>query len=225
MRRKNYFTYWEKVDDIDLSVTGITEDGEQMEFSWRTMYGRQSKEIAYSGDQTSGYNGGSEYFDVDVDAFKKKYPTVKYLVFANNIFSYSTFKQCVCRAGYMVRDKRSSGNVFEPKTVKTSFVIDSDSTFSYLFGIDLEANEFVWLNVERDSNIHVAGSSSMSFLIDYFKTVDIMSVADLFEMLATEVVSDPAEADVILSDGEVSAKDGATVIRSCDTEKIKAILG
>jgi hypothetical protein len=52
-----------------------------------------------------------------------------------------------------------------------------------------------------------------------------MSVADLFTMLATEVVTDPAEADVILSDGKVNAKEGADIIHSYDTEKIRAILG
>ena len=62
------FTYWEKVNDIDLSVIGIRTDGSQREFSWRSMYGCQSEAIAFSGDQTSGYNGGSEYFDVDLDA-------------------------------------------------------------------------------------------------------------------------------------------------------------
>ncbi|MCR4690630.1 MAG: hypothetical protein K5739_04745, partial [Lachnospiraceae bacterium] len=30
------FTYWEKVDDIDLSVFGISEEGRRIEFSWRT---------------------------------------------------------------------------------------------------------------------------------------------------------------------------------------------
>ena len=52
------FTYWERVDDIDLSAFALGEDGDQIEFSWRTFYGGRS--IVFSGDETSGYRGESE---------------------------------------------------------------------------------------------------------------------------------------------------------------------
>ena len=64
------FTYWEKVNDIDLSVFALTEDGNRREFSWRTMSRHQSGAITYSGDETSGYLGGSEYFDINLPEFK-----------------------------------------------------------------------------------------------------------------------------------------------------------
>ena len=63
------FTYWEKVDDIDLSVFGLDEYNKLREFSWRTMAHSQSEAITYSGDKTDGYNGGSEYFDIVFDDF------------------------------------------------------------------------------------------------------------------------------------------------------------
>ena len=44
----------------------LTEDGNRREFSWRTMSRHQSGAITYSGDQTSGYLGGSEYFDINL---------------------------------------------------------------------------------------------------------------------------------------------------------------
>lgn len=67
------FTYWEKVNDIDLSVFALTEDGNRREFSWRTMSRHQSGAITYSGDETSGYLGGSEYFDINLPEFKAQY--------------------------------------------------------------------------------------------------------------------------------------------------------
>ncbi len=218
------FTYWEKVNDIDLSVIGITEDGRQIEFSWRTMYNQQSLELAYSGDQTSGYNGGSEYFDINVSLFKKKHPEIKYLVFCNNVYSGTYFSGCLCKAGYMLRDVEESGEVFEPKTVKSSFIINCDSTFAYLFGIDLEKNDFVWLNASRDSNAIVAGATLLAFLIDYFKIISILNVGTLFEMLATEIVESPEDADVIVSDEKLEVREGVEVIRSCDFEKITALI-
>ncbi|MBQ5932914.1 MAG: TerD family protein, partial [Lachnospiraceae bacterium] len=153
------FTYWEKVDDIDLSCFGLTDDGKRIEFSWRTMAGQQSDAITYSGDQTSGFKGGSEYFDIKLETFKKKYPDVKYVVFCNNVFSRLRFCDCFCKAGYMLRDIEGSGQIFEPKSVASSYIINSDSTFAYLFGIDLEKNDFIWLNMNKDSYAPVAGES------------------------------------------------------------------
>ena len=80
------FTYWEKVNDIDLSVFALTEDGNRREFSWRTMSGRQSAAITYSGDETSGYQGGSEYFDINLPEFKALYSEYRYLIFAITLF-------------------------------------------------------------------------------------------------------------------------------------------
>lgn len=218
------FTYWEKVNDIDLSVIALTKDHRQLEFSWRSMWGRQSSAITYSGDQTSGYNGGSEYFDVDLEAFMTEYPQAEYLVFCNNVFSDKPFSKCLCKAGYMDRDVLDNGEVFEPKTVATSFQITCDSTFAYLFGIDLKTSELVWLNVSRDSNARVAGTTSLDFLKDYINACQLMNVQKLFSMLATEVVETPEDADVVVTDDAVSVKENAEIIHSYDTERILALM-
>ena len=218
------FTYWEKVNDIDLSVIALTKDHRQLEFSWRSMWGRQSNAITYSGDQTSGYNGGSEYFDVDLETFMTEYPQAEYLVFCNNVFSGKPFSKCLCKAGYMDRDVLDNGEVFEPKTVATSFQITCDSTFGYLFGIDLKTRELVWLNVSRDSNARVAGTTSLDFLKDYINACQLMNVQKFFSMLATEVVETPEDADVVVTDDAVSVKENAEIIHSYDTERILALM-
>lgn len=238
------FTYWEKVNDIDLSVFGIDEEGRQTEFSWRTMAGRQSAALTYSGDETSGYKGGSEYFDVDVEEFRRIYPGIKYLVFCDNVFSGVPFDKCFCKAGYMLRDVEDSGEVYEPKTVQTSFLINCNSTFAYLFGIDLETNDFLWLNVSRSGDVTVAGTTDLRFLLDYFHVTEVLNVYSFFEMMATELVEDPAEAEVIVSDAympdqkasldsdspdqeESSVSDSPKVpeiIRSYDFERILALM-
>lgn len=212
------FTYWEKVDDIDLSCFGIRDNGSHIEFSWRSMYDRQSEAITYSGDETSGYNGGSEYFDIDLDKFKEMYPDVKKIIFANNVYSNCTFKNCFCKAGFMMRDVDDSGEIYEPKTVKTSFTINCDSHYAYLFGIDLDSREMVWLNISNDSNCRVAGMSEMDYLLNYFKYTDIISMYDFAGICATEIVSSPEKADVIFSDSIENA------IHSYDIDKIIAIM-
>lgn len=219
------FTYWEKVNDIDLSVMGLTDDGQQTEFSWRTMADRQSDVLLFSGDQTSGYKGGSEYFDIDPEGFRKMYPRVRYLVFCNNVYSGIFFSECVCTAGYMLRDLSDSGEVFEPKTVKSSFAINCESTFAYLFALDLEKNDFVWLNTARSGSDRVAGESSLAYLIKQINMTEIINVGSFFEMAASETVDSMEKADIIVSDGEIPpTAEGSIVVRSTDTEKILTVL-
>lgn len=194
------FTYWEKVNDIDLSVIGITSNGSQREFSWRTMASQQSEALTFSGDETSGYHGGSEFFDIDLAGFQKLFPDIQYLIFCDNVFSGSNFDKCFCKAGFMMRDLLDSGEIYEPKTVQTAFRIDCPSTFAYLFGVDLRSREMIWLNVSRAGNAIVAGETNMSFLLDYFNTTNVMNVYRFFEMATTELVTDPAKADLIVSD-------------------------
>ena len=221
------FTYWEKVRDIDLSVFGIRPDGEQKEFSWRTMSGNQSSGITYSGDVTDGYKGGSEFFDIDTEALRKEYPSIRYLVFCNNVFSRVPFSACVCRAGYMIRDTEDSGAVFEPKTIESSFAIDCDSMFAYLFGFDLFTNDIIWLNMSRNSSENVAGNTSMDFLTSYFHVTDVINVASFFEMMAEEVVDDISAADVVVTNKNIDASklaEGAEVVREYDYEKMIALM-
>jgi hypothetical protein len=235
------FTYWEKVDDIDLSVIGMDEEGLQTEFSWRTMAMNQSGAITYSGDETSGYNGGSEYFDIDLEKFHELYPAIRKLVFCDNVYSGFNFETCYCTAGFMKRDLLDSGEIYEPKTIESAFRVNCPGMFAYLFGIDLEKREFVWLNLSRDAHVTVAGTTSLAFLLDYFDVTEKMNVYRFFEWMATELVTDPAKADVIVSDrreiweqANVGATDGQVSgnleqkekewIHSYDFEKLLALM-
>ncbi len=221
------FTWWEQVDDIDLSLIGLDGQGRQTEFSWRTMSRRAAGDrsaVLFSGDQTAGYDGGSEYFDVDIAAFRQAYPDVRFLVFCDNIYSNAAFDSCFCMAGCMTRRDVDSGEVFEPKTVETAFRITGAGRFAYLFGIDLEKNELVWLNLLQGADAAVAGETSLAFLLDYMAITSVYNVYDFFKMMAREVVDDPADADVVVSDRPFSLPEGTEVIRSADQEKLIAFM-
>lgn len=83
----------------------------------------------------------------------------------------------------MLRDWDDSGQVYEPKTVKSAYLVNCESTFAYLFGIDLSTNEFVWLNVAKNSKSRVVGDTNLSFLTDYFPLTDVMNMYDFFSIL------------------------------------------
>lgn len=218
------FTYWEKVNDIDLSVIGVNNDGQQKEFSWRSMYGEQSKAITFSGDETSGFNGGAEYFDLDLDLLKVKFKEFRYFILCNNVYSGVPFNKALCKAGFMMRSKKDSGEIFEPKTVTSSYLIDCDTTFAFLYAIDVETHEIVWLNLGKESRAIIAGNSNLSFLLDYLNATDVINLHSFFTMLATEVVENSEDADVVVCDQPVKTKEGAKVIHSYDTDEILPLL-
>ncbi|MBP5224071.1 MAG: TerD family protein, partial [Lachnospiraceae bacterium] len=213
------FTYWEKVNDIDLSVIGLDAQNRQHEFSWRTMASNQSGAITYSGDQTSGYNGGSEFFDIDLPLFRETHPEIRYMIFCNNVYTSGVgFDGCVCTAGYMLRDTEDSGEVFDPKTVLSSYTINCPASYAFLFALDLERNEFVWLNAAVNSSAPVAGDTNVTVLNRLFKATDIMSLYDLLVLQASSLTDDPAEADVVATDKEVEAREDALRIHSYDID-------
>ena len=124
----------------------------------------------------------------------------------------------------MLRDWEDSGQEYEPKTVKSAYRINCESTFAYLFGIDLLTNEFIWLNIAKDGNSRVAGDTTLSFLTDYFHLTEIMNMYDFFSMMAEKIVDDPMEADVIVTDHEIEGAVEAEIIREYDLEKIRALM-
>lgn len=219
------FTYWEKVNDIDLSMIGIGKDGREYEFSWRTMYHEQGETITFSGDEVSGYEGGSEYFDVNLERLVKERPYLKYIVFCDNVYSGSDFSECECTAGYMMRDKVDSGEVFEPKTVKTAFRVTADSTYAYLFAVDLETREFIWLNSSVNSRGVIAANGRVKNALARIGELDVMSAGDLLRFAATEVVDDPALADVCFTDEDLPKVEGREQIKSYEYTRIMSLLG
>lgn len=235
------FTYWEKVKDIDLSGFLITNDWEKVEFSWRSMYGLQSDAVTFSGDQVNGYNGGSEYFDINLDLLKKAYPFGRYLVFCDNVYSEKDFNECDCRAGFMIRDEKltevpnwkgeirkhgvsvNASEIFDPKTVATSFRVSAASSFAYLFAIDLETREMIWLNMNQKGNTRVAGEAEFKWLDKYLKMADAFNIENLYAMAGTWV-EDAEDADILVTDNSELETEGKQIIHSWDYEKMLELL-
>ncbi|MCR4661302.1 MAG: hypothetical protein K5765_04785 [Clostridia bacterium] len=219
------FIYWEKVNDVDLGLVGISENGDIIQiFNWHSIE-RNVEMIAFSGDQTSGYNGGSEYFDINTELLKEKFPTMRYLITTANVYSSRPFSRFICSAGYMVRDKISSGEVFEPKTVKTSFTIDCESTVAIPFAIDLSTNEMVWLNIKQSSFAIDAYNNSYVFIANILQNKYDFSVKTLFTYCAKKIVETPEEADIVVSD-EVfeNLNENQKQVHSYDLDYIRSLL-
>jgi hypothetical protein len=220
------FTYWEKVNDIDLSAMLYDEDMNVAgEFSWRsyTANGAASSGFIFSGDQTCGYKGGSEYFDFKLETIQKNYPRARYIVLNNNVFSGINFSECYCKAGFMLRDKFKSGEVFEPKTVQTSYLVNAQSTFCHLFAIDMKTRELIWLNVNKNSKAIVGGTESGAYLKKYMKLTESLNIYDAFSHMGSKVDSIDecrSERDLILTPDRVDIDTKAELITLQDLEKL-----
>ena len=146
------------------------------------------------------------------------------MIFCYNVFSHATFDSCVCTAGFMMRDILDSGEIYEPKTVKTSFMVNAKSTFAYLFALDLIERKIIWLNIAANRASHVAGDNDLSFLKSYFDICKVMNVGKFFKIMAGEITDDPKEADILITDKNYPTKEGAEVISSFDTDRILALM-
>lgn len=232
------FTYWEKVNDVDLSCWLVDKDFENIKkFDWNEWrdanYFKKSgwdlNSVTFSGDQTSGYNGGSEYFDINIDKVIETYSASRYMIFFNNVYSGVKFKDVFCKAGYMLRDKFNSGEVYEPKTVQTAFNITSDSMYCALFAIDLQSREMIWLNQNVDSNARCSFTEDNSWVKKYLNLAKYLNVYKLFENVGDRA-NDPKECvgedDYIITKEPIdtSFETKATIITAYTTEKIMSFI-
>ena len=64
----------------------------------------------------------------------------------------------------------------------------------------------------------------MEFLLDYLNIAEVINLFDFAWDLATEVVEDPAEADVIFSDKDEPLREGVELIRSHNVERLIELL-
>lgn len=231
------FTYWEKVNDIDLSCWLVDKDFENIQkFDWNSWGNRRYHyanwdidAVTFSGDQTSGFNGGSEYFDIDIDKVMEAYSGSRYMIFFNNVYSAVKFKDVFCKAGYMLRDKFNSGEVYEPKTVQTAFNITADSTYCALFAIDLQNREMIWLNQNVYSNARCSFAEDNSWVKKYMNLAKYLNVYKLFENVG-EKVNDPKECvgenDYIITKEPINTnfETKAAIITAYTPEKIMSFI-
>lgn len=213
------FVYWEKVNDIDLAMIGFNKDGSMEEFSWRNMSRKDGSSILFSGDETRGYDGGSEYFDVDIERVKKEYPNLTHLVCCANVFSGVNFSQIVAKGGYMTRDKVGSGEVYEPKTVKSNLDLTAETLGVVMYALDIYNNKLIWLNVGLKSG-RIAGEQDLSQFKKYLNLTQKLSVKKYFDLCPGHQTDEPDSADIIISDHKFDLKDDQIQIKSKDYEQL-----
>ena len=62
------------------------------------------------------------------------------------------------------------------------------------------------------------------FLLEFFYVSDVINIYIFLEMLATELVLDPENAELIVTNQSITVPEGVEVIREYDFERIIALL-
>lgn len=199
------FMHWRDIPvgygrvDLDLSAQFVNADLSQTTAVW---YGNLRGSCAvHSGDITSAPNGASEFIDIDIEkALDAGYRYVVPSVYSYSGQSFNNIPEAL--AGFMMRDKTQSGEIYEPASVDTAFTLDSTSRNALPFVFDLEKREFIWwdsthrLDSYSFNNVH-NNANVVRESLRHLVNTEPFSVAELAKLLG-EVVDSEDEATMVI---------------------------
>lgn len=214
-----FFTWWNEkgVDkngnplnvgrvDIDLSV-GVFDAGYNLIKTCAYYDLRSSDYLAHSGDITSAPNGAAEYIDVHIEKLLADVPGAAYV--GQLISSYTQQKYIdlpECYAGWMEREQKQHGEIFEASTVQNKVDITCDSTQVLVCLYDIARKEYIWADSPMKGgyvrNNLDSVKSVMSYTIEGLAEMKKPNLYDLFEMHAKArgvIVQDKSQAQTVFS--------------------------
>ena len=216
------FVHWEHAFDIDSSLIIVNGDNSMDRMYFGNYYGKAyGSNILFSGDVTSPT--GTEYYDIDLDGLRKH--GVKYVIqtfhgFCSNLNSGEIY------CGY--QDKKNiNTKAWDPKNIELKIHVKGDTRAFMSFGIDLETNEVVIFNMLLDEDSRVVNTALTETVRKYLSTACLdLNMGLVATYRASEVVTDPTEADVVFDANfkpEIiteTGKPAQKVIRPYDVEKL-----
>lgn len=222
------FVHWKDAFDIDSSLIVVDKDNNLTTEGWFSYSGRQfGKDILFSGDITG--RNGAEYFDIDLNALAEK--GYKYVV--QTFHGYcSKLDSGEIYAGYQNKDNLNT-KAWDPKNIETQFRVKGDSRGCVAFAIDVQNREMIILNQIVDDDGRVVRPEGFKTIEKYLQPDYLKVNIGMIAACRGELVSDPAEADVVFDDSFVPAtyynENGEAhttvdVIRSWELEKLVALV-
>lgn len=211
------FVYWDGIRDVDASLVLVKADGRQDVIYYGNYASKPfGTSILFSGDCRD--IKGSEYYDLDLDELRSKgYVSVLYTLngFAGKFTQGETF------CGYQNKEDLKT-RAWDPKNIAMQFRVTGDSSQVLAFGIDLETKAIVVLNLVRDAFNRTVNSSETDSVAKYMKASFLELNMGLVASSRGELVTDPAEADIVFDDSYMPLE-GQKVVRTYDLEKLVAI--
>lgn len=205
------FLWWmngEDRTDVDLSAKIMNENFEPVaDISYYSLR-NESIQGYHSGDITNAPHGACEFIDLNIENTAKK---GRYVCMVLNSFTCQPYCDLPeCFAGWMMRSKPNSGEVFEARTVQDKIDLSSNTTISMPVILDLHERKMIWMDLALKSHAAFANntktnSSNISKMSRAIVNLHRPKLYDLFCMHAdargTEV-GDRNEADTVFSINE-----------------------
>ncbi len=192
--------------DIDLSV-GVFDADYNLIKTCAYYDLRSSDYLAHSGDITSAPNGAAEYIDVHIEKLLEDVPGAAYV--GQLISSYTQQKYAdmpECYAGWMEREQKQHGEIFEASTVQNKVDITCDSTQVLVCLYDIARKEYIWADTPMNDRGYYRNLNSvkgtMAYTIEGLAEMKKPNLYDLFAMHAKArgvIVTDKSQADTIFS--------------------------
>lgn len=193
--------------DLDLSAFFLSDDFTRT--SQIAYYNLRDNMAAHSGDITGAPKGAAEFIDIDIDkALKAGW---RYVVMTVHTFTGQNLDVVPeTYAGFTMREKVKSGEVFEPSTVEQKIDLTSQSCNATPFIFDLLKREAIWwdnaTSVSAGSLINLRSNASATLAHAQHLVLGKKMMLDrLVGLLADEIVDDKEEAEIVFdADGDVS---------------------
>jgi stress response protein SCP2 len=210
-----FFLWWKEGEvngkhtnrvDIDLSAVLYDAEWRYKEHISYTNLRSAKYQACHSGDITSAPEGACEFIDIDI-------PSVlayggRYVVMSVNSFTKQKFSNLPeRRAGWMMRQRPNSGEVFEAKTVQDRVDVASETTICIPVILDLKERKVIWADLGLKRNPrhvnNVEGNSSQMTLIG--KSITEVIKPDLYSLFLIHanargsLVEKEEDADTIFS--------------------------
>lgn len=150
-----FFTWWKegKVNgkdtgrvDIDLSAVMYDREWNYVEHISYTNLRSAKYRAVHSGDIVSAPQGASEFIDLDI-------PSIvdyggRYVVASLNAFTEQPYCDLPeCFAGWMMRKKPGSGEIYEPSTVENKIDITANTQIAIPVILDLAERVVIWTDL------------------------------------------------------------------------------
>lgn len=190
--------------DIDLSCSFL--DDSFCELDHISFTKLRNEYSVHSGDFTNAPrpNGASEFIDIDINAAANA--GVKYVAIQVYGYTDSPFNKLEdLTFGWMEREDLSSGEVFEPSTVKNRINLSNQTRCGLPMILDVKNKEIIWADIDFNDNKRFPRSvenniSTASMIVNGIVNSDNMMMYDLVEMnieARGERTEDRNSADVI----------------------------
>jgi stress response protein SCP2 len=205
-----FFIYWKEKEervDVDLSAMMFDENWQYKEhISYFNLRGGGQVKAFHSGDITSAPEGACEFIDVDIKSLQAV--GGRYVIMCLNSFTKQNFSDMQdCIAGWMLREKSQSGEIFEPSTVQDRIDVTTDADAVLPLAIDVVDRKVIWLDMAYSAgwgfNNVATNFNKITMVGRAFTELHKPNLYDLLHLHAQArgtLVGSEEEADIVFSE-------------------------